>query len=175
MYIRTKTRKNVSGKIRKYAYLVLTKRRKRSKRHPKQKVSAYLGKVIELNNHQQSTINNPKQSAKETTEAMFKEILLANGFTKAEEWIFLRGDIKVNLLNLVVKSVRTGQKLCLQVNEGFIVRHTMRQAVRYEAPPGTEKDIGQDLANKLLAAGLKPQKEAFLALYYKVSKALHRK
>ena len=175
MYIRTKTRKNVSGQTRKYAYLVLTKRRKRSKRHPKQKVSAYLGRVIELNNHQQSTLNNPKQSAKETIEAMLEELLLSNGFAKAGKDIFIRGDIRVNLLNLVIKSIKTGQKLCLQVNDGFIVRHTMRQAVRYEAPSGTEKDVGQDLAKKLLAAGLKPQKEAFLGLYYKISQELHRK
>ncbi len=175
MYIRTKTRKNTSGSIRKYAYLVLTKRRKRSKRHPKQKVSAYLGRVIELNNHQQSTLNNPKQSAKQTIKAMLEELLLSNGFAKAKKDIFIRGDIRVNLFNLVVKSIETGQKLCLQVNEGFISRPTLVQIVRYELPTGTEKVVGQDLVKKLLAVGLKPQKEAFLALYYKISKDFHGK
>lgn len=175
MYIRTKTRKNNSGDIRKYAYLVLTKRRKRSKKHPKQKVSAYLGRVIELNNHQQSTLNNPKQSAKQTIKSMLEELLLANGFAKAGKDKFIRGDISVNLFNLVIKSIKTGQKLCLQVNEGFVTRPTMKQAVRYEPPSGTEKEVGQDLAKKILATGLKPQKQAFLALYYKISKEFHRK
>ncbi len=174
MYIRTKTRKNVSGDVRKYAYLVLTKRRKRSKKHPKQKVSAYLGRVIELNNHQQSTVNNAQQSPKETVRAMFDELLLANGFSKVDQH-YSKGDLMVNLNNYNVKSIKTGQKLCLQVNEGFVANKTLRRIICYRPPEGTNKDVGQDLAKKLLSSGLNPQKEAFLGLYYKISKEFHGK
>ena len=80
MFIRTKSRKNSSGKIKKYAYLVSSKRRRKSKKNPKQRVIAYLGRVIELNNHQQSSTIINKKDINKAIRALFDDLLTSNGF-----------------------------------------------------------------------------------------------
>ncbi len=188
MYIRTKTRKNKSGDIREYAYLVFSKRRKKSKKSPKQRVSKYLGRVIELfsapkqcqsmpinaNQCQSMPINAPLNPT-EAVKSLFETLLLSAEFQRVKKETFRRGDVEVDLFGLTVKSIETGQKLCIQANEGFISDYTLRKIVRYRPPETTEKEIGQDLAKRLLASGLKPSQEVFLALYYQILKNLHRK
>ena len=188
MYIRTKNRKNKSGEIRKYAYLVFSKRRKKSKKSPKQRFSKYLGRVIELfpapkqcqtmpNNAKQcqTMSNNAPQTPSEAILLMFKQLLLSAEFQRSSKHIFRREDVEVDLSVLTVKSIETGQELCIQANEGFISKYTLRKIVRYKPPETTEKEIGQDLAKRLLASGLKPSQDEFLALYYQILKNLHRK
>tara|TARA_Y100000310_G_C20626426_1_gene786178 strand:+ start:998 stop:1522 length:525 start_codon:yes stop_codon:yes gene_type:complete len=174
MYIRSKNRKNSSKKITKYAYLVKSKRRKKSKKHPKQKVVAYLGRVIELNNHQQSStiINNDMSK---TIISMISQILLSNSFKPHNNAIFTRGTIVVDLSKRQVKDLKSNKNICLQINEGFISNHTLKEILDYQPIEATEKKIGMDLAKRLLAVGLKPQKKDFISLYNLISKDFHRK
>jgi len=176
MFTRIKKRKDSSGKTKKYAYLVRSKRRKKSKKHPKQKVVAYLGRIIQLNNHQQSsTIINKGQNIKTTIKAMLADLLLSNGFKSSDKTLFTKNTILVDLSKKQVKHKETGQKFCLQVNEGFMTNYTLKQILNYKPPETTEKGVGMDFAQKILSAGLKPNKEAFLELYSSISKDFHRK
>ena len=176
MFIRIKTRKNSKGEIKKYAYLVSSKRRKRSKKTPKQKNIAYLGRIVELNNHQQcaTIINNEKDTSKAII-ALFKELLISNGFKQKKDLIFQKDQIIVDLTTKKVKNTKTNKNLCLKANEGYIVSNTLNKILPYDPPEATEKEIGLDFAKKLVASGLKPSKEAFLALYSTLSKKFHRK
>ena len=123
----------------------------------------------------QTMPNNAPQTPSESIVQMFKQLLLSAEFQRVNKHIFRRGDVEVDLSVLTVKSIETGQQLCIQANEGFISKYTLRKIVRYKPPETTEKEIGQDLAKRLLSSGLKPSQEVFLALYYQILKNLHRK
>jgi hypothetical protein len=174
MFIRIKSRKNSSGKIKKYAYLVRSKRRKGSKKPPKQRIISYLGKVIHLNNHQQSSTINIKKDLTATIKALLSELLISNGFEPNKD-ILTKQNIVIDLSKRTIKHLKTGQNLCLQVNEGFVANHTLKKILPYKPPETTEKWVGMDFAQKILASGLKPSNEAFLSLYAMVSNSFHRK
>jgi len=175
MFIRIKTRKNSSGKITKYAYLVTSKRRKSSKKPPRQKVIAYLGKIIPLNNHQRSSSIPNNEPLETSIKNMFTHILTFNGFKEATEGVFTKNQILVDLNKKQVKDQETNQNLCLQLHEGFISRLTLKQILPYKPPEATEKEVGLDFAKKLLSAGLKPSQGNFLSLYKQISKDFHKK
>ncbi|MBT3262083.1 hypothetical protein HOB87_06855 [Candidatus Woesearchaeota archaeon] len=175
MFIRVKSRINSKGEIKKYAYLVRSVRRKRSKKHPKQKVVAYLGRVIELNNNlQQSTTPNLK-TLRANLKPMFKELVVSNGFKETSKDSFLRGNIYINTQRSVVKDVKTGQNICLKVNEGYISSYSISKLMNYRPIESVEKEVGRDFAKKLVSSGLKPSQEVFMALYLLISKKFHRK
>jgi UDP-galactopyranose mutase len=180
MFIRIKKRKNLSGKTNTYAYLVKSKRRKRSRRPPKQKVIAYLGKVIRLNNnHQQSStiINNQikHSSIRKMVTGHITRLLSKNGFEKAKKGLLSNKDIIIDLKSCKVRHKKTNKKLCLQVNEGFISDYTLKQVLNYTPVKGLEKEVGKDLANKLLSVGLRPTEEEFLEIYSHIAKGFQRK
>ena len=176
MYIRIKSRKNSTGKINKYAYLVSSKRRRKSKKHPKQKVLAYLGRVVELNNPQQSsTILNNENDISRAIMILFKELLISNGFKPLKGLSFQKDQIVIDLLNKEVKDAETNKIICLKVNEGHIASHSLKKILPYKPPEATEKEVGLDFAKKLVSAGLKPSEEVFLALYSMISKKFHGK
>jgi hypothetical protein len=174
MFIRIKSRKNSSGKIKEYAYLVKSQRRKRSKKPPKQKIISYLGKVIHINNHQQSSTINTKSPLNAVIKTLLADLLISNEFIQNKD-ILTKNNIIVDLSKKTVKDRQTGQNLCLQANEGFITNQTLKQILPYNPPETTEKGVGRDFAQKILAAGLKPSNEEFLSLYTIVSKRFHRK
>jgi len=174
MFIRIKSRKNSSGKTLKYAYLVVSKRRKRSKKHPKQKVLAYLGRVIELKDHKQE-LNEPVDNVKKAILKLFEDLLMFNGFSRKSKYSFLRDNILVDLADKEVKEIDSGRNVCLKVNDGFIVGTTLKKALKYKPPEATEKEIGLDFAKMLVSVGLSPTEKTFLSLYRGVSKRFHRK
>ncbi len=164
MFIRIKARKNSSGKTLKYAYLVSSKRRKRSNKAPKQKVVAYLGSVIELKDYKQENQDLPKKPQGSILK-LFEEVLLFNEFKQKTKYSFLRDNILVDLADKEVINLTSGQNVCLKVNEGFIVKATLKKALEYKPPEATEKEIGRDLAKTLVFAGLKPLEATFLAIF----------
>ena len=164
MFIRVKARKNASGKILKYAYLVSSKRRKSSRKNPKQKISAYLGRIIELKGCKQENQKLPKNH-QEAILKLLEEILLFNGFAQKTKYSFLRDAILDDLADKEVIDLSSNKEVCLKVNEGFIAKITLRKALEYKPPETTEKEIGRDLAKTLISAGLKPSEAIFLAIF----------
>jgi len=174
MFIRVKSRKSVSGKVKKYAYLVESKRRKKSRKAPKQKVIAYIGKVVELKDHKQE-LNKKQNDFRETLLDLFKDLLLFNGFKQTTEFSFIKEGILVDLADKEVKEINSNQNICLKVNEGFISEYTLSKAFEYKPPEATEKEVGRDLAKMLVSTGLSPTEETFISLYKQISKSFHRK
>jgi hypothetical protein len=175
MFIRTKSRKNSSGKIKKYAYLVSSKRRRKSKKNPKQRVIAYLGRVIELNNHQQSSTIINKKDINKVILVLFDDLLTSNGFKKNKDALFQKDNILIDITNKTVNDAKTGKNICIKVNEGYISKYSLKKIFPYSPPEATEREVGLDFAKKLVSAGLKPSEEAFLTLYSLISKGFHRK
>lgn len=175
MFVRIKARINSKGDVKKYAYLVRSKRRKKSKKHPKQKVVAYLGRIIELNNNLQQSTTPNLNTLRANLKPMFKELLISNGFKETSKDSFRRNDIYINTQRSVVKDIKTSQKLCLKVNEGYISSYSLSMLMNYRPIESIEKEVGRDFAKKLLAAGLNPSQEVFMALYLLISKKFHGK
>ncbi|MDP3916732.1 MAG: hypothetical protein Q8Q42_00400 [Nanoarchaeota archaeon] len=166
MYIRTKSRKNKQGIKKEYAYLVTSKRRKNSKKPPKQKIIAYLGQVIQLKDIQQTTTNN--KPLKSIFRDMLKELLIFNGFKQKNKNILTKGDILIDISKNRVINIKTARKICLRVNEGHITGYTLKKLFNYKPIEATKKEVGLDFAKTLVSAGLKPSKEDFLTLYSKI-------
>ena len=174
MYVRIKTRKTSSGKIHKYAYLVSSKRRRKSKRPPKQKVIAYLGKVIQLEYNHEPILNTSLKQPRKAIEDLLIQILTTSGFKKhsQDSRILEKDQIQVNLRNLTTASKNNKKPLCLAINEGFISSPTLKKLLNYKVPQKKETDIGFDLAKKLISCGIKPKKDDFVSLYNLI---FHRK
>jgi len=173
MFIRVKSRKNSSGKTLKYAYLVLTKRRKKSKKSPKQKIIAYLGSVVELKNKTQG-LEKPVKTMQEAIKMMYYDLLSFNDF-KQKGNMFLKNEIIVDFKKKQVKDQIKGKKICLKVNDGFITEYTLKKLLNYLPPQKTEKEIGKNLAENLILGGFKPSDALFLEIFRSVSKEFHRK
>ena len=106
---------------------------------------------------------------------MFKELVVSNGFKETSKDSFLRGNIYINTQRSVVKDVKTGQNICLKVNEGYISSYSISKLMNYRPIESVEKEVGRDFAKKLVSSGLKPSQEVFMALYLLISKKFHRK
>ena len=55
------------------------------------------------------------------------------------------------------------------MNEGFLCKETFDKLIGFK-PKGTEKEIGLELANALLEAGLKVPNEIFVEMFERVVK-----
>ncbi len=175
MYVRVKARKNKDGSVRRYAYVVRSKRRKKSRKAPKQKNVAYLGRVHVLDAVGQTLPEDQKGSIQDVLFLLFDQLLRPNGFKPLKKGVWCKETLCVDCLASKVFDQETDRNVCLEVNEGFLTGHTLKQLFPYKPPETTEKGVGQDFAQKLLAAGLKPSGDTFLWLFRKVFRNLYRK
>jgi len=172
MFIRSKTRKLPSGKTIKYAYLVKSKRRKKSKKPPKQHIIAYLGRIIELKDHQ-PTLTNPKDY-KDAVESLLKQILESNGFRKFQKdpRTLKKDIIIIRFASFDVFDQSTNKDLCLMVNEGFISAFSLKNIFNYKPLEKNKREIGLDLAKNLISTGIKLKGDDFVQIF---NLFLHRK
>ncbi len=168
MYIRVKNRKNKSGHESSYAYLVVAKHRKK---HPKQKVKLYLGRVFKLEKRENNE-EELKIDFKKNLKAIFSDFvritIIECGFKEIEENKLKKEKIIVDLNNLIVYNEETGKKICLKINEGFICDLTLKKLVLFKPPEAIEREIGKSLAKMLLEAGIAIKSDSFVALFQKV-------
>ncbi|MBU2639436.1 MAG: hypothetical protein KKG75_01875 [Nanoarchaeota archaeon] len=156
MYIRIKTHKN-----QRYAYLVQTKRYKRSP-YPKQKTIAYLGRVI---------------TPKKTQNIHFKEHINNNlkDYLKDKK----TKDIFLDLINLELKNhtlkinlediSEDSKPIVYEINEGFLCNYTIKKLLNFKLPIQTpEKDAPIDLAKTILEAGIKISPNLFIQIFKKL-------
>ncbi len=185
-YIRVK-KIGKKGKGNRYAYLVENRWKKRtpkgSKKGARQKVKAYLGKV-----HDFSRVGDKdfmSHFSVKDVQAHFDEYgvgkvikdllrleLINHGFSENGDF-YANGELAVYvgdkdffIRNLTEEKDR---KLVLAMNEGFLCKETFDKLMRFK-PRGDEKEIGLELGNALLEAGLKVPQEVFVEMFERVVK-----
>ncbi len=143
MFIR---KKKIKG--REYAYLVENKWTEKGTR---QKVSRYLGKVLMPERRAEITI---KEHLKVED---IKGYAAETGFKK-----IISDLVAVELFNHGVKSLDNINGV-LQINEGFLCRHTVNELLNYAG----NDESGIKLAELITGAGIKVEKDLFISLFDK--------
>jgi len=174
------------GKEYKYAYLVENRWKKRGtktgKKGARQKVKAYLGKVHELSKVDDKgfishfSVSDVKAHFDENgTNKVIRDLirveLLNHGFMENGDF-YANGDLTVYLGDeFFIKNLKDekDRKLVLSMNEGFLCKETFEKLTCFKAR-GTEEEIGLELGNALLEAGLKVPNEVFVEMVERVSK-----
>jgi hypothetical protein len=142
--------KVIAGK--QYAYLV---ENSWSAKGPRQKVSRYLGKYIELP-------ATPVIPAEANTSSIITAELRSRGFS--EKLTF--GKIKVSLQTCTVREGR--KKIVLGLNGAFLCDYTLRKLLHFH--PSVEVTPGYGLARAFSDAGVRVTREQFVVIYKKLYK-----
>ena len=186
VYIRIKNFKKKNGEVVGYAYLVENKWKKRvkkgSKKGARQKVKGYLGKV-----HNFERISDKEfmtHFSVEDVKAHFDEHgmnkvvrdlvrveLLNHGFDETGDF-YANGDLAVYMgKDFFIKNLKEDKerKLVVAMNEGFLCKETLGNLLKFKAK-GDEQEVGLQLGNALLGAGLKVPNELFVEMFERVVK-----
>jgi len=186
VYIRIKRFKRKNGAIAEYAYLVENRWKKRvpkgSEKGARQKVKGYLGKV-----HNFERISDKEfmtHFSVEDVKAHFDEHgmskvvrdlvrieLLNHGFDETGDF-YANGELAVYMgKDFFIKNLKEekDRKLVVAMNEGFLCKETLMNLLKFK-PKGDEKEVGLQLGNALLGAGLKVPSELFVEMFERVVK-----
>src|SRR3989344_4540915 len=150
MFLRIKKRINPSGKTYEYAYWVANKYRKR-RQMPKQKVKQYLGRVYRFEkvmNNEIEQITDKKASMKTKIMLLIENELKNYGFEEKQ-------GICIN---------DEGKNISIAINEGVLHQSTINALISFKPKEGLEKDIGKQLGNALISAGIRPKEAVFIDL-----------
>jgi len=173
MFIR---KKRIKGNF--YAYLVRNVWRKR-KKESRQKVSKYLGKIYRFEN----IVSNMfiefykidkladyirTKGRKGVVKDLIKLELLNMGF-KEEDKVLVNNGLQFNMETLTFYQEGKMIKAVIEMNEGFLCKETFDKIAGFKAR-GTEEEIGLELGNALLEAGLKVPNEVFVEMVERLSK-----
>jgi len=186
VYIRIKKIRK-EGKEYRYAYIVENKWKKKvrkgSKKGARQKVKCYLGKVCDfarVNDKEfisHFSVNDVKAHFDENgVNSVVRDLvrleLLNHGFVENGDF-YANGDLMVYIgeNDFFVKNLKEekDRKLVIAMNEGFLCKETISKLLSFK-PYGTEKEIGRDLGNALLEAGLRVPNEIFVEMFERVVK-----
>ena len=173
MFIRAK---KIKGKD--YAYLV---RNKWTRKGARQKVSQYLGRMHSFPVEKEVDFftflaQNPEEyMEKNQFPAILNDLirweLAKHGFIETDgEWKKGGIAIQVKYDDIIEK----GKSLVLKLNEGFLCGYTLMRLRRYN-PAGELEDIGYDLAERFVLAGIAIPKELFVAVFEKLVKSKGKK
>ena len=184
-YIRVKKiRKN--GNEYRYAYLVENKWKKRGtktgKKGARQKVKAYLGKVHELSKVGEKDFAShfnvgdvkahfDEKGINNVIKDLVRLELINHGFIENGDF-YANDDLMVYCGDdFFIKSLKDekDRKIVLSMNEGFLCKETFDKLVNFKAK-GIEKEIGLDLGNTLLEAGLKVPNDVFIEMFERLVK-----
>lgn len=178
MFIRLKTRKTPSG-LSSYAYLVSSRHRKKG---AKQKVNRYLGKVYSFQRlgslaFQDYLQEDPisyiaKKSLKTSFYSLIRHELANHGFEKITLNKHRNSNVLVNLSTREVKEISTGKPVCVTMNDGFLTGYTLSKLLNFKAPEALNKEIGKDLAKRLLNSGVLLEEPVFIALFQRLQRDL---
>lgn len=183
MFIRLKKRKNPSGKSYTYAYLVKNKRHKKT---VEQKIIKYLGRVFKFPKTKPTTLKkyfslpNLKEYFNKTKLPTillnFIELeLYKHNFKQIKKHLWLNSGCIVNLSKLKLYTTKN-KPFVLQLNQGFLTEHTIKNILNFKFPKQNTEDIetelnhARSLANTLLSAGIKPSKIEFIYLFQQFKK-----
>jgi hypothetical protein len=142
--------KQVAGK--QYAYLV---ENNWSGSGPRQKVSKYLGRYLEL-------AEAPQLQADANTSDLIRAELHARGFSDK----LSKDSIKVDLRRCTIRDGR--RRVVLGINGGYLCDHTLRKLLHFI--PVQEVTPGYALARAFSDAGIRVRREQFVLIYKKLYK-----
>lgn len=153
MFIRIKRHKKL-----RYAYLVMNKRYK-TKSYHRQKVLAYLGKVI---------------TPKKTQNLFFKDFInqdlktyIKNTKTKNIFLDLINLELKKHDLNLNPDDMQ--ENIVYEINEGFLCNYTLKQLLNFKLPMKvSDKEASITLAKTILEAGIKISPTLFIQIFKKL-------
>ena len=174
MFLRVKKRANPSGKSYEYGYLVLNRYRKRQK-SPRQKVKQYLGRVYRFEkvlNEEIEALETERATVKENMVLLIKNELKNYGFEE-KEGLWQRENCSVNVEQALCVDPE-GKNICIALNDGLLHASTMGALIDFKPQKGLEKEVGKQLGNALISAGIRPKEAVFIGLFRQVMKQLNR-
>jgi hypothetical protein len=155
--------KNIKGQ--KYGYLVENSWTEKGSR---QKVKAYLGRIIQP--PKKPELPPPDIAGlnyADAIKAITKWTLLQHGFQEGTQSMLMQGTVLADLgENRVLNKTNPA---VIAMNEGFLCKHTLQQALEFIPSDNKEEIIGNELASTLLEAGLTVPKEVFVQLFEKIT------
>ena len=174
MFLRIKKRTNSSGKSYEYGYLVLNKY-KRRKKSPRQKVKQYLGRVYRFErafNKEIEALETEKTTIKENMVLLIKNELKNYGFEE-KEGLWQRESCFINIEQGICLD-QEGRNICVALNDGLLHTSTIGELIDFKPQKGLEKEIGAQLGNALISAGIRPKEAVFIGLFRQVTKQLNQ-
>lgn len=133
----------------------------------RQKVKAYLGKVIKPVKATDIPAPDLKDlSYADAVKAVAKWTLKQHGFQEGAQSMLMQGTVLADLGEL--KVINKTNPAVVAMHEGFLCQHTFQDAVGFIPSSNVEEVIGRELANVLLEAGLSVPHEVFVQLFEKV-------
>jgi len=151
-----------------YAYLVENSWKKK-KQGSRQKVKAYLGRIISLAPKETTPFTESLETKKftEAVKSVIRWQLNAYGFIPKEEKLISQDNIIVDFQQKTVK--QNNANVALKINEGYLCSYTLHRLFEFEAE-GYEEEVGLQLAEVIVGAGLKVEKQLFVQLFEKIYK-----
>tara|TARA_Y100000310_G_C20674037_1_gene811865 strand:+ start:737 stop:1357 length:621 start_codon:yes stop_codon:yes gene_type:complete len=186
VYIRIKKFKRKNGATAEYAYLVENRWKKRTKKGSqkgaRQKVKGYLGKVHNFERISDKefithfSVDDVKSHFNEhgmskVVRDLVRVELLNHGFDETGDF-YANGDLAVYMgKDFFIKNLKEekDRKLVIAMNEGFLCKETLGNLLRFK-PKGDEKEVGLQLGNALLGAGLNVPHSVFVEMFERVVK-----
>ena len=182
-FIRVKEIGKKNGKKYRYAYLVSNKWRKRLKggrKGSRQKVSKYLGRVLKIEKEKEIDfyefieidISKVEEYLKNNKSRIVNDLvrreLLERGFFEKEGKIE-KEEVRYDTeLHKFVDLNEGEDKVVIEMNEGFLCKHTIRGLINFKNDADDEREKGIELAKAFLEAGLKVPNEIFVGYFEKV-------
>ncbi len=161
MFVRVK---NINGQ--KYAYLVKNRWLKKGTR---QKVNRYLGKVIEPSKLEMDDFYDDVDDlgAKDILRKLIGHELKRHGF-EGERLRFKKDNLEVDLYELEIKLLKgKGKPAVLSMNNEYLSTYSLRKLFAFKSE-GDQEAVGLELAKRLVATGLKVDREVFIELFKKI-------
>lgn len=174
MFLRIKKRINPSGKTYEYAYWVANKYRKRRKM-PKQKVKKYLGRVYKFKkalNQEIEVIETEKTTFRQNILLLIKNELKNYEFEE-KEGFWQKENCQINVEQGLCIDEK-GKNICIAINEGFLHATTITALIDFKPKEDLEREIGKQLGNTLISAGIRPKEAVFIELFRQVMKQIHQ-
>ncbi len=173
------------GKKYRYAYLVSNvwrKRLKGGKKGSRQKVSKYLGKVINFDKEKDRKnigffeFVNIKENAEYLENSKARIIrdltryeLFIRGFGERKGRMEREGfGFDLRQRKFVDDSGEEEEKIVVEMNEGFLCKYTIAKLLNFKSKLDDEREIGIELAKAFLEAGFNVPKEVFIGYFEKI-------
>lgn len=158
MFVRSKKVKN-----HKYAYLV---KNKWTKKGPRQRVSKYLGRVIELKPQAEAELEELITPQNYGAFGLVKKIigleLYNHGFTEKRPGVWVNEDIWVNLKSMQVK--KSKRKVVLGLNNDFLCNFTLQRLLKFSTTSGKD-EAARELATAFIQAGIPIRQDMFIRIF----------
>jgi len=166
MFIRNK-------RVKKYNYGYLVKTRW-TKKGPRQKVSKYLGRVVEPSQVREVPYHEYVKPGfaenavpKEIVKSLVSWVLYCHGFERTRS-TWKNGGVAVSLGTIRVHE--NGRKAVVKMNGDYLCDYTLRRLLRFQSSKGQE-ETGAMLAKAFVGAGIPVPADVFVTLFTQIYKS----